>query len=149
MARKPRVVIVEDDPDALLMMRMNLEIVGFETSLAADGGTAIRRILAEKPDVVVLDLMLLVLDGLRSSPSSGRGGTVRRSSCAPPGRPTGIAGEPGRWGGGVRGEAVRDEELLDALLCSVLITRTGEGWDLSLDALFGRHTPGTAPAWTA
>ena len=46
MARKPRVVIVEDDPDALLMMRMNLEIVGFETSLAADGGTAIRRILA-------------------------------------------------------------------------------------------------------
>ena len=37
------------------------------------------------------------------------------------------------------------EELLDALR-SVLITRTGEGWDLSLDALFGRQTPGTAPA---
>ena len=63
MARKPRIVIVEDDPDALLMLRMNLEMVGFDTSLAADGGTAIRRVAAEKPDIVLLDLMLPVLDG--------------------------------------------------------------------------------------
>jgi DNA-binding response OmpR family regulator len=37
------------------------------------------------------------------------------------------------------------DELLDALR-SVLVTRTDEGWDPSLDALFGRHAPGTAPA---
>jgi DNA-binding response OmpR family regulator len=34
-----------------------------EASLAADGATAMRRIAAERPDVVLLDLMLPVLDG--------------------------------------------------------------------------------------
>jgi DNA-binding response OmpR family regulator len=61
--RKPHVVIVEDEPDTLLMLRLNLEAVGFETSLAADGGTAIRRIENERPDVVLLDLMMPIMDG--------------------------------------------------------------------------------------
>jgi len=61
--RKPHVVIVEDEPDTLLMIRLNLEAVGFDTSLAADGGTAIRRIENERPDIVLLDLMLPVMDG--------------------------------------------------------------------------------------
>lgn len=61
--RKPRVLIVEDDPDALLVLRVGLEASGFETSLAADGGTAMRRIRAERPDLVLLDLMLPVMDG--------------------------------------------------------------------------------------
>jgi two-component system response regulator ResD len=63
MPRRPHVAIVEDDPDTLLMLRLNLEAVGFDTSLAADGGTAIRRIENERPDVVLLDLMLPVMDG--------------------------------------------------------------------------------------
>jgi len=61
--RRPHVMIVEDDPDALVMLRVTLETAGFDTSLAADGGTAIRRIAAEKPDIVLLDLALPVLDG--------------------------------------------------------------------------------------
>lgn len=61
--RIPRVLIVEDDPDALLVLRVGLEAAGFETSLAADGGTALRRIEAERPDLVLLDLMLPVMDG--------------------------------------------------------------------------------------
>ena len=146
MARKPRVVIVEDDPDALLRMRMNLEIVGFETSLAADGGTAIRRILAEKPDVVVLDLMLPVLDGwaVLAELGSGRSGPpVVVCSARTTHRDRRRAREMGA--AAFVAKPFEMEELLDALR-SVLITRTGEGWDLSLDALFGRHTPGTAPA---
>ena len=62
-ARRTRVLVVEDEPDLLLVLRVNLESAGFETSLAADGETALARIAQERPDVVVLDLMLPVLDG--------------------------------------------------------------------------------------
>lgn len=60
---KPRVLIVDDEPDILLMLRMNLEAEGYETLLAGDGETALRRIGEERPDVVLLDVMMPVLDG--------------------------------------------------------------------------------------
>lgn len=63
MSFRPRVLIVEDEPDMLMLLRINLEQAGFDASLAADGATAMRRIAAERPDVVLLDLMLPVLDG--------------------------------------------------------------------------------------
>ena len=58
-----RVLIVDDEPDILLMLRVNLEADGFETALAADGETALRRIGEERFDVVVLDVMMPVMDG--------------------------------------------------------------------------------------
>lgn len=63
MRVRPLVLIVEDEPDVLLVMRISLEASGFDTSLAADGVTALRRIEVEKPDVVLLDVMLPVMDG--------------------------------------------------------------------------------------
>ncbi|HLB62689.1 MAG TPA: response regulator [Actinomycetota bacterium] len=76
--RHPRVLIVEDEPDTLLVLRINLDAAGFVTSLAADGATALGRIEEERPDVVLLDLMLPVVDGwsvladLRSRPAAPR-----------------------------------------------------------------------------
>lgn len=58
-----KVLIVDDEPDILLMLRINLEAEGYETALAADGETALRRIADEEPDVVVLDVMMPVMDG--------------------------------------------------------------------------------------
>ena len=63
MKRLARVLIVDDEPDVLLLLRIELEAEGYDTLLAADGETAIRRILEEKPDVVLLDVMMPVLDG--------------------------------------------------------------------------------------
>lgn len=60
---KTRILIVDDEPDILLMMRVNLESEGFDTVLAADGETAVARIREESPDVVLLDVMMPVLDG--------------------------------------------------------------------------------------
>jgi DNA-binding response OmpR family regulator len=60
---KPKVLIVDDEPDVLLTMRMILEAEGFEPALAADGETALRRIDDEQPHVVLLDIMMPVLDG--------------------------------------------------------------------------------------
>ena len=58
-----RVLIVDDEPDILLMLRVNLEADGFETALAADGETALKRIAEEPFDVILLDVMMPVLDG--------------------------------------------------------------------------------------
>jgi DNA-binding response OmpR family regulator len=63
MKHGPRVLIVDDEPDVLLLLRIELEAEGYETLLAADGETAVRRILEERPDVVLLDVMMPVVDG--------------------------------------------------------------------------------------
>ena len=63
MKRSQRVLIVDDEPDVLLLLRIELEAEGYETLLAADGETAIRRILEERPDIVLLDVMMPVIDG--------------------------------------------------------------------------------------
>ena len=63
MSAKYRVLIVDDEPDVLLSLRVILDAAGFEPSLAADGETALRRIDEQQLDVVLLDIMMPVLDG--------------------------------------------------------------------------------------
>jgi DNA-binding response OmpR family regulator len=58
-----KVLIVDDEPDVLLLLRVNLEAAGYETVLAADGETALNRIDDGQPDVVLLDIMMPVMDG--------------------------------------------------------------------------------------
>lgn len=63
MSDRPKVLIVDDEPDVLLTLRMILEAEGFDPLLAADGETALRRVDEEGPALVVLDIMMPVLDG--------------------------------------------------------------------------------------
>jgi DNA-binding response OmpR family regulator len=57
------VLIVDDEPDILLMLRVNLEADGYTTALAADGESALERIGEEAFDLVLLDVMMPVMDG--------------------------------------------------------------------------------------
>jgi DNA-binding response OmpR family regulator len=56
-------LIVDDEPDILLMLRVSLEGAGFTTALAADGDVALQRVRAEAFDLILLDVMMPVLDG--------------------------------------------------------------------------------------
>lgn len=58
-----RILIVDDEPALLSMLKVNLEIDGYDTFLASDGQTALKRIQSEEPDIVLLDIMMPVLDG--------------------------------------------------------------------------------------
>jgi DNA-binding response OmpR family regulator len=58
-----RVLIVDDEPDILLMLRVNLETQGYETAIAADGETALSRMDEDSFDVMLLDVMMPVMDG--------------------------------------------------------------------------------------
>jgi two-component system response regulator ResD len=58
-----RVLIVDDEPDILLMLRVNLEASGYETAMAADGETALQRLSESEFDLMLLDVMMPVMDG--------------------------------------------------------------------------------------
>jgi DNA-binding response OmpR family regulator len=53
-----RVLIVEDEPHILEILSFILDVEGFEVVSAADGELAMLALQRERPDVVVLDLML-------------------------------------------------------------------------------------------
>lgn len=59
-----RILIVDDEPDVLLLCRVNLEITGHEVLEALNGERGLEVALRERPDVIVLDLMLPAKDGL-------------------------------------------------------------------------------------
>ena len=59
-----RVLVVDDNEIIRQLMRINLELDGFEVHQAADGHEALRRAGDMQPDVVVLDVMMPDLDGL-------------------------------------------------------------------------------------
>lgn len=62
---EPRTILIVDDEPALVdVVRYNLEQAGFGTLVASDGREALRLATEAKPDLVVLDLMLPGLDGL-------------------------------------------------------------------------------------
>src|SRR5919106_2764373 len=58
-----RVLVVDDEPDVLLLCRLNLQQQGYELLEASDGATGLRLARDERPDVIVLDLMLPGMDG--------------------------------------------------------------------------------------
>jgi two-component system phosphate regulon response regulator PhoB len=58
-----RVLVVDDEPDVLLLCRLNLQQRGHELLEAGDGGTALKIARERHPDVIVLDLMLPGISG--------------------------------------------------------------------------------------
>ena len=60
-----RVLIVEDNADLAFGLRNNLEIEGYSVEIAVDGPTALGAIGASPWDLILLDLMIPGIDGLR------------------------------------------------------------------------------------
>ncbi len=58
----PRILIVEDEPDIAMVLQGDLKVEGYETEIAGDGETAIRR-AKEGWDLILLDVMLPGKDG--------------------------------------------------------------------------------------
>ena len=58
-----RVLIIEDDPNIVDLIRANLAVRGFDTLVSSDGSKALALLETEQPDMVLLDLMLPEVDG--------------------------------------------------------------------------------------
>ena len=63
MPSKAKVLIVEDNSDVRRLYAIGLNQRGYEVKLAANGAEAVERISVEKPDVVLLDWLMPLMDG--------------------------------------------------------------------------------------
>lgn len=58
-----RLLIIEDNPTYREMLKTRLEFNGYETIVAGDGLEGLNAVQREKPDLVIVDLMLPLMDG--------------------------------------------------------------------------------------
>lgn len=61
---KGRILVVEDEPEALELVKFNLEQAGLEVLAAVDGVQALKQARTALPNLIVLDLMIPEIDGL-------------------------------------------------------------------------------------
>ena len=61
--RKPLIAIVEDDAAMAMMYRHQLVLEGFDVEVAPDGGAGLELIRNRRPDLVLLDVRMPVMDG--------------------------------------------------------------------------------------
>ncbi len=61
------ILIVEDDPKSLLLTRDLLQVSGYKTIEATDGEQGVKLAKASKPDLILMDIMMPVMDGLEAT----------------------------------------------------------------------------------
>ena len=62
-SEQPKVIIVDDDRDTREMLTLALELEGFEVAQAANGLRLISILHVDRPDVILLDVMMSWIDG--------------------------------------------------------------------------------------
>lgn len=62
--RVKRILVVEDEPSIVTLIKFNLEQAGFSVLTAEDGNTGLQLAVDENPDLIVLDIMLPGIDGI-------------------------------------------------------------------------------------
>ena len=69
------ILVVDDEPDMVFLLRLTLERAGYQVIEAHHGAAALQRLSDQRPDAVLTDLMMPVMDGrqlilsIRSNPS--------------------------------------------------------------------------------
>ena len=61
-----RILLVDDEPDILEIVRYNLKKEGYEVSTASDGVQAIKQAIQSKPHLIVMDVMMPNMDGIEA-----------------------------------------------------------------------------------
>ncbi|MEK7857742.1 MAG: response regulator [Elusimicrobiota bacterium] len=63
MADRKRILVADDDPDLLELLKMDLSYQGYEVLAAANGKDALQVAMVEQLDLVLLDVMMPYIDG--------------------------------------------------------------------------------------
>jgi len=64
VTKMKKILIVEDETDLAKLLKYNLDKEGFKVAVTADGSLALAEVRRERPDMIILDLMLPGMDGL-------------------------------------------------------------------------------------
>jgi two-component system, OmpR family, alkaline phosphatase synthesis response regulator PhoP len=76
-APKKKILLVDDEATIVQSLRYNLERSGYAVTAAGDGRSAVALVASEQPDLVILDIMLPLLDGIEACKE------IRRTSSVP------------------------------------------------------------------
>ena len=60
-----KILVVDDDPNLVNVMKRTLEHIGYDIVVAQDGKQAMRSFYEHRPDLVILDVMMPYLDGFQ------------------------------------------------------------------------------------
>lgn len=63
MAEKKKILLVDDDPDFVEAVKVIVESGGYEVKVAYDGKEGLEAVEEDKPDLIVLDVMMPVMNG--------------------------------------------------------------------------------------
>jgi two-component system alkaline phosphatase synthesis response regulator PhoP len=63
MAEKKKILLVDDDPDFVEAVKVIVQSGGYDVKVAYDGKEALEAVKLEKPDLIVLDVMMPVMNG--------------------------------------------------------------------------------------
>ena len=66
-ASKKKILICDDDPVILRLLQVNLEIEGYEVVSAHHGEEAVRLAIQERPNLIILDIMMPRMDGYQAA----------------------------------------------------------------------------------
>ena len=65
MANRYRILVIEDEPQMAELLKMRLEANNYEVIIAYNGIDGWRKLRTEKPDLILLDVMLPGMDGFQ------------------------------------------------------------------------------------
>lgn len=60
----PKILVVDDEPDVVKLVEFRMQKEGFEVLTAGDGRTGLGILEKEKPDLIILDIMMPLMDGM-------------------------------------------------------------------------------------
>ncbi len=63
MSEKKKILVVDDEPDFVAVVKRNLEREGFQVDVAYDGTEGMKRVKEHPPDAIILDVMMPEEDG--------------------------------------------------------------------------------------
>ena len=66
MSKIPKILIVDDDPDIIEILRYNLSLAGYEVKAASNGKEAIKKAKIFIPEIILLDVMMPKMDGIEA-----------------------------------------------------------------------------------
>ena len=66
MSKIPKILIVDDDPDIIEILRYNLSLAGYDVKGASNGKEAINKAKIFIPEIILLDVMMPEMDGIEA-----------------------------------------------------------------------------------
>ena len=66
MPKMPKILVVDDDPDIVEILRYNLSLAGYEVKSASNGKECIKKAKLFLPQIILLDVMMPEMDGIEA-----------------------------------------------------------------------------------